>query len=232
MLTDRCSITSNTPLGPSISLLAYLDHPCDYSTWLVYVLGYQCLSNFPPFRVVLMNLPSSQNIGWQAMIRVDNQTYQWLGASNVAPAVNLTNTQVTPTQTVFTFSAGPANLIVTFLSPIEVGRCFFFFRVASWFLVWYRGMIPSSNPYHSRILRWMSVSLMVCHIMCKFTWTSVEVCFPTVMNAERFLILCSILWRMDHGGHDRYDFLDYQYHRLILISPNTETRVFSLHRSK
>ena len=29
---------------------------------------------------------------------------------------------------------------------------------------------------------------MVYHIMCKFTWTSVEVCFPTVMNAERFLI--------------------------------------------
>ena len=56
------------------------------------------------------------------MIRVDDHAYQWLGKSsdaNPEPA-HLTSTRLTPTSTIFTYRAGPAQLTATFLSPIEV----------------------------------------------------------------------------------------------------------------
>ncbi|KAK7685140.1 hypothetical protein QCA50_011503 [Cerrena zonata] len=64
---------------------------------------------------------NKDNLGWEGMIRVDDHTYQWLGRSsdaNPEPA-NLTSTQITPTSTIFSYLAGPAQLNVTFLSPIE-----------------------------------------------------------------------------------------------------------------
>ena len=62
-----------------------------------------------------------QILGWEGMIRVDNQTYQWLGSPSRSPAVVFTDSQkITPTQTIFAFSAGPARVVATFLSPIEV----------------------------------------------------------------------------------------------------------------
>ena len=63
-----------------------------------------------------------QVLGWAGHIRVDNVTYRWLGADAQAPDVgtNLTGRLVTPTRTTFFVQAGPMNLNVTFLSPIEV----------------------------------------------------------------------------------------------------------------
>ncbi|CAL1707175.1 unnamed protein product [Somion occarium] len=59
-------------------------------------------------------------LGWQGLIRVDKQVYQWLGFSGLNPPVaNLTNTQLTPTQTVISMQAGPMDINATFLSPIE-----------------------------------------------------------------------------------------------------------------
>ncbi|KAK7675982.1 hypothetical protein QCA50_021058 [Cerrena zonata] len=60
------------------------------------------------------------NLGWEGMIRIDDHAYQWLGVSGTLPDVaNITNTQITPTRTIFTYIAGPAQLTATFLSPIE-----------------------------------------------------------------------------------------------------------------
>lgn len=64
---------------------------------------------------------ASQTLGWQGLIRVDNQVYQWLGASGLnPPSANLSSTQLTPTQTIVSMRAGPMDIVATFLSPIEV----------------------------------------------------------------------------------------------------------------
>ena len=64
---------------------------------------------------------SFQNLGWEAMVRVDDKTYQWLGLSGTFPTqADMSDKQITPTQTIFNFSAGPAEVTATFLSPVEV----------------------------------------------------------------------------------------------------------------
>ncbi|KAL7281458.1 hypothetical protein ACG7TL_004773 [Trametes sanguinea] len=59
-------------------------------------------------------------MGWSGKIRVDGQTFAWMGADQAPPNVtNVTNVQLTPTRTIFTMQAGPMNVTITFLSPIE-----------------------------------------------------------------------------------------------------------------
>ncbi|KAI0335016.1 DUF1793-domain-containing protein [Cubamyces sp. BRFM 1775] len=59
-------------------------------------------------------------MGWAGKIRVDGQTYAWLGDDYGPPFVaNVTNVQITPTRSIFVMQAGPMNVTVTFLSPIE-----------------------------------------------------------------------------------------------------------------
>ncbi len=56
------------------------------------------------------------------MIRIDkNSTYQWLGkAFQPGLSIDLTNISVTATSTTFHITAGPMDLNVSFISPIEV----------------------------------------------------------------------------------------------------------------
>lgn len=64
-----------------------------------------------------------QILGWAGYVRIDGASYEWLGAATTyGSATNLTATTITPTRTVFTIHAGPMDLNVTFLSPIEVRR--------------------------------------------------------------------------------------------------------------
>ncbi|KAJ3557496.1 hypothetical protein NM688_g1439 [Phlebia brevispora] len=66
-----------------------------------------------------------QTTGWTGMIRIDgdgNKTFVWLGNPNPPSGLHrsiLTNIQITPTRTIMNLTAGPLNLGVTFLSPIE-----------------------------------------------------------------------------------------------------------------
>ncbi|EMD35396.1 hypothetical protein CERSUDRAFT_66560 [Gelatoporia subvermispora B] len=55
------------------------------------------------------------------LARIDNITYEWLGNSTNPPgsAVKLTSIQLTPTRTITSVLAGPMNLTITYLSPIE-----------------------------------------------------------------------------------------------------------------
>ncbi|KAH9942450.1 uncharacterized protein BXZ73DRAFT_41115 [Epithele typhae] len=57
-------------------------------------------------------------IGWLGFIRVDGVAFSFLGASAVSTAT-VTNIEVTPTRSLFVMTAGPLNVTVTFLSPIE-----------------------------------------------------------------------------------------------------------------
>ena len=64
-----------------------------------------------------------QILGWSVLVRVDGLTYSLLG--DVLPnlyngTVNFTSIAITPTQTVFAARAGPMQVNLTFLNPIEV----------------------------------------------------------------------------------------------------------------
>ena len=65
----------------------------------------------------------SQILGWSVLVRVDNLTYSYLGdvTSNLYNGtVNFTSIAITPTQTVVSARAGPMQVNLTFLNPIEV----------------------------------------------------------------------------------------------------------------
>jgi hypothetical protein len=63
--------------------------------------------------------------GWEGLIRVDGTTYEWMGAASSGSGANVTHVAkqnsitTTPTQTIFSLTAGPVNVTVTFLSPVE-----------------------------------------------------------------------------------------------------------------
>ena len=60
-------------------------------------------------------------MGWTGKIRVDGATFQWMGQDGIEDGnATVTDIQITPTRTLFIMEAGPINLTVTFLSPIEV----------------------------------------------------------------------------------------------------------------
>ncbi|KAH8980364.1 hypothetical protein EDB86DRAFT_3107620 [Lactarius hatsudake] len=62
----------------------------------------------------------SLDVNLVVLVRVDNSTYLFLGnASTVNTTVNLTNVTVSPTQTKLTAEAGPMQINLTFLNPIE-----------------------------------------------------------------------------------------------------------------
>ena len=63
----------------------------------------------------------SQILGWSVLARVDGVTYSVLGHVLVVNnTANLTNVVVTPTQTTVIAQAGPMQVNLTFLNPIEV----------------------------------------------------------------------------------------------------------------
>ncbi|KAH8986917.1 hypothetical protein EDB83DRAFT_1167895 [Lactarius deliciosus] len=64
--------------------------------------------------------PSLNVLNLVVLVRVDNSTYLFLGnASTVNTSVNLTNVVISPTQTKLTAEAGPMQIVLTFLNPIE-----------------------------------------------------------------------------------------------------------------
>ncbi|KAI9067371.1 hypothetical protein FKP32DRAFT_1563883 [Trametes sanguinea] len=76
------------------------------------------LSNSLP--LCLTFVQEALQLGWAGKVRIDNQTYAWMGQDDSPrmPA-NITNVQVTSTRSIFNMQAGPMNITVTFLSPIE-----------------------------------------------------------------------------------------------------------------
>ncbi|EPT04923.1 hypothetical protein FOMPIDRAFT_1057715 [Fomitopsis schrenkii] len=79
--------------------------------------GTQLVNKWPQFWAPETN--PSNILGWAGHIRVDDLTYRWLGEAPGFAATNITSTTLTPTQTIYTVQAGPMNLTVTFLTPIE-----------------------------------------------------------------------------------------------------------------
>ena len=118
-----------------------------------------------------------QILGWSVLVRVDGLTYSFLGA--VYPSlhngtVNFTSIAITPTQAVFTAQAGPMQVNLTFLNPIEVR-----FHSSVTFSLCIRIIlspkIGSSNPSHSHT--WLSpqAPLTAKVTLCRCIQISAEV---------------------------------------------------------
>ncbi|KAL0578374.1 hypothetical protein V5O48_003626 [Marasmius crinis-equi] len=58
-------------------------------------------------------------MAWEGLVRVDGTAFRWLGKSNHGNQTTLLTSEITPTRSKFTISAGLVQLNVTFLSPIE-----------------------------------------------------------------------------------------------------------------
>ncbi|KAI0759823.1 hypothetical protein BD413DRAFT_495995 [Trametes elegans] len=71
--------------------------------------------------VVQVQRTGTLNMGWVGKMKVDGQTYSWLGNDPIPENTsgNVTNVRITPTRSIFVMQAGPMNVTITFLSPIE-----------------------------------------------------------------------------------------------------------------
>ncbi|KAI0638108.1 DUF1793-domain-containing protein [Trametes polyzona] len=103
-----------TPFNPAAVPLAvrspYL------SAWLPQGAGTALNAAWPTFW-------TGSILGWAGFVKVDDVAYNWLGVPSV-PGVNFNKAtqkslQFTSTQSIFVLSAGPVDLTVTFLSPVE-----------------------------------------------------------------------------------------------------------------
>ncbi|EED78658.1 predicted protein [Postia placenta Mad-698-R] len=91
-----------------------------FSAWQNTTIGTNVADEWPQFWNDNENNPNPI-LGWAGIIQVDNVAYKWLGADTVSKTANLSGIQVTPTRTIYTVQAGPMDVIVTFLTPIEIG---------------------------------------------------------------------------------------------------------------
>ncbi|KIJ70075.1 hypothetical protein HYDPIDRAFT_78948 [Hydnomerulius pinastri MD-312] len=114
LLTTAVSAVSwdATPFNPASIPLAvrtpYL------SAWLAQGEGTALNGAWPQFW-------TGATLGWAGYVRVDNTTYNFLGAPTVAGAQAATqkSMEFTSTQSNFVMSAGPVDLSASFLSPVE-----------------------------------------------------------------------------------------------------------------
>ncbi|KZT10711.1 uncharacterized protein LAESUDRAFT_643898 [Laetiporus sulphureus 93-53] len=83
-----------------------------FSAWQATTNGTNVTNEWPTFW-------DNNILGWAGHIRIDNETYRWLGAYDGPLATNLTSVQVTPTRTIYSVQAGRMDLTITFLTPIE-----------------------------------------------------------------------------------------------------------------
>lgn len=113
-------------------------------------------------------------MGWAGMVRIDNITHQWHGQW-ISEAINVTDRQITPTRTILILNLGPAQLTVTFLSPIEVSPS-----------------LSSLNCLYSRELRAQSSDLVRQSI--SFTYIAIDINFTDNTNHE------VVLWMDMTGG--------------------------------
>ena len=119
---SRALFSTHSPTCPEVAILQLLGQ--QYASALAHNDLESTSKLFSPCIFVPLSILSLQNLGWAGYIRVDNVTWVWLGGiiTNV-PKLNLSipvDLQVTPTRTIYTLQAGPMDVRVTFLSPIEV----------------------------------------------------------------------------------------------------------------
>lgn len=114
-MTDSSSVFCQTFRPAAVPLAVRSPY---FSAWQNTTIGTNVADEWPQFWNDNENNPNPI-LGWAGIIQVDNVAYKWLGADTVSKTANLSGIQVTPTRTIYTIQAGPMDVIVTFLTPIE-----------------------------------------------------------------------------------------------------------------
>jgi hypothetical protein len=116
-----------------------------------------------------------QDLGWSVLVHVDSLTYRFLGAPEEPFVnVNVTDMVVTPTQTVISAQAGPMQVTLTFINPIEV-RLEPSIPFSIHLCIHYSLVIWSSNRYRSHTFLSLQYPRTTQPTRCKCTLTSLEV---------------------------------------------------------
>lgn len=142
-LTVSAASWSATPFNPASVPLAvrspYL------SAWLPQGAGTALNGAWPQFW-------TGSTLGWAGYIRVDGATYTFLGDPVVAGAESAVqkSLEFTSTQSIFVMTAGPVDINVNFLSPVETSL---------------------SSPSHSRIWHFLQCLTMEGCIPSAYTPT-------------------------------------------------------------
>jgi hypothetical protein len=171
-----------------------------------------------------------QTLGWSVLVRVDDQTYSFLGdvdPSLINGTVNSTHILVGPSSSILSGRAGPMQVNLTFLNPIEVrSRPFLNFNV--YIRIMLSLKIGSSNPSHSRICPLPQSQRTARVIMSRCTQMSVEV-LAIILQSASFLLSFVTEWT----SGDRTQKLLWNttfdsfaiYHNVTLQTPATYTEI-------
>ena len=121
----------------------------------------------------------SQILGWAVLVRIDGLTYSFLGdvpggSASVNGTVNVTDTVITPTQTVVAAQAGPMQVNLTFLNPIEVRNPLLTLLMISADAFLFSPEIGSNNQSRSHTWPYLHNRWMVRPMLCKCIRTSAE----------------------------------------------------------
>ncbi|RDX42058.1 hypothetical protein OH76DRAFT_146300 [Lentinus brumalis] len=113
LLTFPVAICAQTSFFPAAIPLA-IRSP-HFSTW------YNCPAGSGPVSNSEFAFWNGAFTAWEGLIRVDGLVYSFMGGFNGAKntTANATGFQITPTRSIFTLQAGPMNVTLTFLTPIE-----------------------------------------------------------------------------------------------------------------
>ncbi|CAA7266373.1 unnamed protein product [Cyclocybe aegerita] len=86
-----------------------------FNSWLSTQDGVSLASRWPTFW-------NGQTLGWAGFVRVDGQSFRWLGESDITSVQAATTTayHLTPTRSIFTMAAGPIRFNVTFMDPVDL----------------------------------------------------------------------------------------------------------------
>ncbi|KAG6821602.1 hypothetical protein H0H93_000111 [Arthromyces matolae] len=117
-------------LLPYLSLYAHLTYQRGYPKEMVKLCTDKCdfsldrrYSKDEVTYVLQFRLSFHQLAGWSGFVRVDGKSYNFLGAPHINGSTPLKATQksfeFTATQSIFVLTAGPVDVQVTFLSPVE-----------------------------------------------------------------------------------------------------------------
>ncbi|KAJ7195683.1 hypothetical protein GGX14DRAFT_674779 [Mycena pura] len=103
-------LTPQTFFPPSVPLAV---RSPTFNAWLDTHGGSNPMETWPMF------WNGNHTLGWTGYIKVDGVAWHWLGDPGPGNASTWLSTTITPTRTILAIQAGPMQLNVTFLSPVE-----------------------------------------------------------------------------------------------------------------
>ncbi|KAL1945995.1 hypothetical protein VTO73DRAFT_1997 [Trametes versicolor] len=164
----------------------------------------------------------------QGAVRVDGKTYLWTGQTETtieAFSANLSAVRITPTRTIFVLQAGPINVTITYLSPIEPSDwvlqsfpfSYVYFEAASLdgrphTIQVYSELTGEwlSNDWYNSAIRWnqYSTDSVVTHILLENPQKYVEVRM-LARDVEAYFAMASranLTWQIDGNENPRRQF--------------------------